>query len=114
MKIKLWLSFSVFLIAGGTGCDNQGISLSKEQYRDIILDLQVAETIVLNSTVRNKDSLRQTLQLRISEIYGFKDIPALKESLMPLETNPELMLEITKEMNKKLDKLEDSLKSVIE
>ncbi len=114
MKIKLWFCFIACLILSCTGCDNQGISLTKEQYRDIILDLQVAETIVLNSTVRNKDSLRQALQLRISEIYGFKDIPALKESLMPLETNPELMLEITKEMNKKLDFLEDSIKPEVE
>lgn len=114
MKIKLWFSYIAFIILGCSACDNQGVSLSKEQYRDIILDLQVAETIILNSTVRNKDSLRQALQLRISEIYGFKDIPALKESLMPLETNPELMLEITKEMNKKLDALEDSLRLEVE
>jgi hypothetical protein len=114
VKIKALNCFFSFLILGVTGCDNQGVSLSKERYRDIILDLQVAETIVSNSTVKNKDSLRQALQLRISEIYGFKDITALKESLLPLETNPELMLEITKEMNKKLDQLEDTLSTGLE
>ena len=98
----------------GLGCSvNQG-ELSKDQYRDIILDLQVAETIILNSTLANKDSLREALQKRISEIYGFKDITSLKKSLMPLETNPELMLEITKEMNKKLDQLQDSVRMSVE
>ncbi len=114
MKIKLCFCLTGLLLISWIGCDNQRIILNKDQYRDIILDLQVAETIILNSQLRNKDSLRQALQLRICEIYGFKAISALKESLMPLETNPELMLEITKEMNKKLDQLEDSVSRGVE
>lgn len=98
----------------GLGCNLSQDQLTKDQYRDIILDLQVAETIILNSTLANKDSLREALQKRISEIYGFKDVAALKKSLMPLETNPELMLEITKEMNKKLDQLQDSVRMGVE
>jgi len=98
----------VYLLAG-LACRYQSPPLSKDQYRDIILDLQIAETIILNSTIPNKDSLREALQLRIGEIYGFRDVASLKKSLMPLEFNPELMLEITKEINKKLDQLEDSI-----
>lgn len=107
MKIRHFLWILVWFAWPGCG-DHQSL-LNKEQYRDIILDLQVAETIIINSTVVNKDSLRQELQQRIAEIYGFKDISSLKQSLMPLETNPELMLEITKEMTKKLDQMQDSL-----
>ena len=89
-------------------CSDQERKLSKEEYRDLLLDLQVAETILLNSVLGNKDSLRFLYQQRICEIYGFKDIAALKQSLQPLEADPELMLEITKEMIKRLDQLEDS------
>lgn len=83
--------------------------LSKEQYSDIILDLQVAETIIVGHAAGiNKDSLRRAVHLRIAEIYGFKDILALKSVLEPLETKPELMLEITKLISQKLDRLADS------
>ena len=82
--------------------------LTKEKYTDIILDLQVGETIITNSAVKNKDSLRHAIQLRICDIYGFKSIKELKSSLMPLETDPELMLDITKVMSKKLDTLADA------
>lgn len=104
--IKLVLLIGLALPAGS--CAEKERKLTKEEYRDIILDLQVAETIILNSTISNKDSLRFAYQQRISEIYGFKDIAALKQSLQPLESDPELMLDITKEMTKKLDQLEDS------
>ena len=114
MRIKLGFCLVVLLNISWIGCDNHRVLLSKDQYRDIILDLQVAETIILNSQLKNKDSLRQALQQRVSEIYGFKDIVALKESLMPLENNPELMLEITKEMSKKLDQLADSVSRGVE
>ena len=114
MRIKVCLCLAGLLLISWLGCDNQRVLLDKDQYRDIILDLQVAETIILNSQLRNKDSLRQALQQRICEIYGFKDIAGLKESLMPLESNPELMLEITKEMSKKLDQLADSVSRGVE
>lgn len=87
---------------------NQEIKLSKEKYVDIILDLQVAETVINNSKLGNKDSMRRAYHLRICEIYGFKDIESLKKSLQPLEQNPQLMLDITKEMSRKLDELADS------
>lgn len=74
----------------------------------------MAETIILNSTLSNKDSLREVLQSRIGQIYGFKDIPSMQASLMPLEKDPELMLEITKAINKKLDEMEDSIKLGVE
>ena len=77
-------------------------------YTDIILDLQVAETLIINSAVKNKDSLRNTIHRRICEIYGFKDVKALKASLEPLQSDPELMLEITKRISKRLDVLADS------
>ena len=49
--------------------------------------------------------------MRICEIYGFKDIESLKKALEPLEQNPQLMLDITKEMSKKLDQMADSVLS---
>ncbi|GEM_PF-1323027 len=102
------LAFLISLTCPAGSCGAHERKLSKEEYRDIILDLQVAETIILNSVLTNKDSLRFVYQQRICEIYGFKDIASLKQSLQPLEADPELMLEITKEMTKRLDQLEDS------
>ena len=105
--IRLALLIHMTVLAGS--CGEKERKLTKEEYRDIILDLQVAETIILNSTISNKDSLRFVYQQRISEIYGFRYIADLKQSLQPLESDPELMLDITKEMTKKLDQLEDSV-----
>lgn len=87
---------------------NQNIKLSKEKYTDIILDLQVAETVINNSKLDNKDSMRRAYHLRICDIYGFKDIESLKKALQPLEQNPQLMLDITKDMSKILDQMADS------
>ncbi len=89
-------------------CNSHKTKLSKEKYTDIVLDLQVAERIINGSTAVNKDSLRLMIHRRISEIYGFKNVDDLKASLLPLETDPELMLEIIKIMSKKLDQLADS------
>jgi len=97
----------VFLSILPSAC-NQDLKLSKEKYTDIILDLQVAETIINSSKLENKDSMRRAYHLRICEIYGFKDIESLKKTLQPLEQNPQLMLDITKDMSQKLDKLADS------
>ncbi|MEP7320316.1 MAG: hypothetical protein ABI761_00300 [Saprospiraceae bacterium] len=92
----------------GIACNRNGPTLTKAKYTDIILDLQVAETLILASSVKNKDSLRNAIHRRICEIYGFKDVKALKSSLEPLQSDPELMLEITKTMSKQLDALADS------
>lgn len=114
MRGMIELAFLISLTFLAGACSEKERKLTKEEYRDIILDLQVAETIILNSTIGNKDSLRFMYQQRISEIYGFKDIADLKLSLQPLESDPELMLDITKEMTKKLDQLEDSANNSIE
>lgn len=105
MKIKRWL---LLILLAGIACNQNGPTLTKAKYTDIILDLQVAETLIIGSPVKNKDSLRNAIHRRICEIYGFKDVKALKSSLEPLQSDPELMLEITKIMSKKLDELADS------
>jgi hypothetical protein len=89
------------------GCKSHS-GLTKERYTDIILDLQVAETVVLGSTVTNKDSLRNLMHKRICDIYGFKSVRDMKSSLEPLTSDPELMLEITKAISHKLDALADT------
>ncbi len=102
--------YSILFIIGFfiiNSCEEK-VMLTKEQYTDIILDLQVAETIIINAKVQNKDSLRSAFQNRICEIYHFKDKASLKRALQPLESDPDLMLEITKVMSKKLDELADS------
>ncbi len=114
MKGMIELALLIGLTGLAGSCGEKERKLTKEEYRDIVLDLQVAETIILNSTIKNKDSLRFVYQQRISEIYGFKDIASLKQSLQPLESDPELMLDITKEMTRKLDQLEDSANISIE
>ena len=108
MKIKNSGLICFLIWLGFISCTSAP-KLSKEQYSDIILDLQVAETIIVGHAAGiNKDSLRRAVHLRIAEIYGFKDIWALKSVLEPLETKPELMLEITKLISQKLDRLADS------
>ena len=106
MKIRpiLYILLVIFL----SGCQSKVKTLSKETYTDIILDLQVGETIILNSKVDNKGSLRKAIHQKICEIYGFSDVDHLKESLKPLESDPQLMLDITKIMSVKLDALADS------
>jgi len=105
-KIFIASALLHFLIA----CSNDA-QLSKEKYTDVILDLQVAETVINNSKIENKDSMRRVYQMRICDIYGFKDIESLKKALQPLEQNPQLMLDITKDMTKKLDQMADSVLS---
>ena len=101
-----WLFALAWLIF--FACNSYHSGLSKDKYTDIILDLQVAETIVSGSTVKNKDSLRNLMHQRICEVYGFNNVKEMKTSLEPLTSNPELMLEITKAISQKLDALADS------
>ncbi|MEO5582150.1 MAG: hypothetical protein ABIR66_05635 [Saprospiraceae bacterium] len=105
MKIKRWL---ILALLSGIACNRNGPKLTTAKYTDIILDLQVAETLIIGSPVKNKDSLRNAIHRRICEIYGFKDVKTLKARLEPLQSDPELMLEITKIMSKRLDALADS------
>ena len=109
MKVKINVCFLLVLgLLYLSACNQNKSKLSTSKYTDIILDLQVAETLILDSRVKNKDSLRNAIHRRICEIYGFKDVKALKASLIPLQSDPELMLEITKLISKKLDALADS------
>ena len=105
---KIFISLAFLHILATCSGDTQ---LTKEKFTDVILDLQVAETVINNSKIENKDSMRRAYQMRICEIYGFKDIESLKKALEPLEQNPQLMLDITKEMSKKLDQMADSVLS---
>jgi hypothetical protein len=91
-----------------SACTGDKAEWSNEKYMDLILDLQVAETLILNAKIENKDSLRRAYHQRICEIYQIPDIATLQKQLRPLEGNPEKMLEITKMMIKQLDRLADS------
>ena len=90
-------------------CREKARTLSHAEYIDLLLDLQLAEKIISKSALENKDSMRKAYQLRICEIYGFKSREELDASMAPLQTDTELLLEITKKMNAKLDALSDSL-----
>ncbi len=83
-------------------------NLTNEQYTDIIVDLQLAESIMTNTTVKNKDSLKRAIHDRIATVYGFKNSDELISALQPLTLDPQKMLDVTKLVSKQLERLADS------